>query len=160
MEKNLRLLYLSIASSILLPYGVLTADTPIFTTNQYWFFPLLTYLHDFGNWLNLGRIIIIFSPPIPFIHSVLGLLWGGSALYVSYSLYRCSVGQIDTKSVWTLTLCLLILQIIVTIIVGFFVWGSWLGSVIPLPFHFLIVLFLLWFQVHRVILEDTKVTNT
>ncbi len=151
MQKHLRLLYLSIASSIILPYGFVTTGTPIMTTNQYWLFPLWTYLHDFGNWLDLGRIIILFSPSSPFILSVLGLFWFGCGLYVSYSLHRCYVGLIDTKSVWTLTLCLLILQIVVTIVVGFFVWGSWLDSVIPLPFHFLIVSYLLWSQISEVV---------
>ena len=40
------------------------------TTNQYWFFPLWTYLHDFGNWLEFGFII----PPFRFLVIILYIL--------------------------------------------------------------------------------------
>ncbi|TFH10099.1 MAG: hypothetical protein E4H14_03160 [Candidatus Thorarchaeota archaeon] len=66
----------------------------------------------------------------------------------------------DTKSLWILTLFLMILQIIVTVVVGFFIWGNWLNVVVPIPLHFLIVLFLLWFQVRKIVLEDAEVTTT
>jgi hypothetical protein len=153
MQRHSLLLYTTIVSSILLPYGLVTYDTVLMITYQYWLFPLWIYIQNSSSYLT--TVIPTLSLSFPLLLSVLSLFWCGLNLYTSYSLYQCSVGQMNTKSVWILTLFLLILQTIVTVVVGFLVWGSWLEIVIPLPLHFLIVLFLLWFQVHIVVLEDT-----
>ena len=150
MQKQSCLPLIATASSILLPYGIVTTGTAIMTTNQYWLFPLWTYLHDFENWLGFGFIIPPFLPSFSFLPPVLGLLWCVLGLYVSKVLHQFYASQRDAKSVWLPTLCMLILQITVTIIVGFIVWDGWLPLVVPLPLHFLIVLFLLRIQVQRV----------
>ena len=150
MQKQSRLPLIAIASSILLPYGFVLADTAIFTTNQYWFFPLWTYLPVFSNLMGFGIIIPPFLPSFPLLPSIMGLLWCVLGLYISKALQQFYASQRDAKSVWLPTLIMLMLQIIVTIIVNIIVWEGWLLLVIPLPLHFLIVLFLLRIQVQRV----------
>ncbi len=150
MQKQSRLPLISIASSILLPYGAVTTYTGFFTTNQYWLFPLWTYIHDFGQWLGFGRIIPPFVPSFWLPPPILGLIWCVLGLYVSKVLRQFYSSQRDAKSVWLPTLIILILQIVVTIIVGFIVWEGFLLLVVPLPLHFLIVLILLGIQVRRV----------
>ena len=150
MQKQSRLPLIAIASSILLPYGIVTTHTPIFSTNQYWLFPLWTYIHDFGHWLGFGRIIPPFLPSFSLLPPILGLIWCVLGLYVSKVLRKFYSRQRDAKSVWLPTLSILILQIIVTIIVGFIVWEGWFLLVVPFPLHFLIVLILLGIQVRRV----------
>ncbi len=153
MQKQSRLPLIAVASSILLPYGVVITDTVAMTTNQFWLFPLWAYLPVFSNWMGFGFVIPPFLPSFPLLPSVMGLLWCILGLYASRLLHQFYAGQRDAKSVWLSTLKLLILQIIVTIIAGFIVWGYGLLLVVPLPLHFLIVLFLLRMQVQKVNLE-------
>jgi len=144
MKKQSRLSYIAIASSILLPYGFVMTYTPIFRTNLYWLFPLWTY---FGT-LEYGRFGGPFSPSFSLILPQLGLIWCVAGLYVSRALHQLYAGQRDAKSVWIPTISILILQVVVTYIVSFFVWDFFFLA--PLPLHFLIVLFLLLIQVQRV----------
>lgn len=153
MQKQSRLPLIAVASSILLPYGIVITDTVAMITNQFWLFPLWTYLPVFSNWMGFGIIIPPFLPSFPLLPSVMGLLWCILGLYASRLLHQFYAGQRDAKSVWSPTLIILMLQIIVTIIVGFIDWGNMLILVIPLPLHFLIVLFLLRMQVQKVNLE-------
>lgn len=154
MQKQSGPSLIAIASSILLPYGMLTAGTPIMITNQYWFFPFWTYIHDFGNWLEFGHIIPAFTPSFSLLPPIMGLVWFILGLYVSIALHQFYSGNIDAKSVWLPTLCILVLQMLVTIIVGFIVWNRWLDLVVPLPLHFLIVLVLVQMEIKEVIDEQ------
>ena len=149
MQKKSRLPLIAIASSLLLPYGFGVADTPGMITNQYWLFPLWTYIYV-GNWLGFGVLIPPFLPSFSLLPPLLGLIWCGLGLYVSKVLRQYYDRQRDAKSVWLPTISMLILQIIVTIIVGFIVWEGFLLLVVPFPLHFLIVLILLRIQVRRV----------
>jgi len=144
------MLYITTALSILLPYGIVTTDTVGMTIIQVWLFPLWNYVHDFGNWMGFGVITPPFLPSFPLLPSILGVIWCGLGIYVSKSLHQYKLGQRGKMSVWILILGSLILQIIATIILGFVVWGNYLQWVVPLPIHFLIILFLLLLQTHRV----------
>ncbi len=150
MQKQSYLPLITIMSSIFLPYAIITSATPIMTTNQYWFFPLWTYIHDFGNWLEFGFIIPAFTPSFSLLPTIVGLLWCILGLYVSRSLHQFYSGKRDAKSVWFPTLSILVLQILVTAIVGLIIWMSWLILIVPLPLHFLTVLLLVRLQIQRV----------
>ena len=143
MQKVSRGPLIAVVSGILLPYGLVTANTAIMTQNQYWLFPLWTYLHDFGTWLEYGVIIPPFLPSIDFLLSLLGLIWFAFGFCISMALYRFYSGQIKARSVWLPALSMLILQIVFTIIASFIIWSGWIVWAIPLPLHALIVLFLL-----------------
>ena len=142
MQKLSRKSLIAIGSSILLPYGVVITGNVIMTTNQFWLFPLWAYLPNFGIW-EFGLIIPSFLPSFPLVPSILGLIWCVLGLYISKALHQVCGGQREAKTVWLLTIRMLMLQIIVTFFVGFIVWYGWLIMVVPLPLHFLIVLFLL-----------------
>ncbi len=157
MQKQSRLPHIATASSILLPFGFVTTSTMIETSNQFWLFPLWTYVHDFGNWFGFGVIIPPFSPLFPLLWSILGLIWCVLGLSISKALHQFYASQRDAKSVWLPTIRLLVLQIIVTIIVNFITWYGWLIVVVPLPLHFLIVLYLLRIQTQRV--EQERVSR-
>ena len=146
------------ASSAFLPYGVVTTDTPIMSTTQFWLFPFWIYLHDFGEWLGLGVIIIPpFMPTSPFPLLSLGLLWCALGFYVGGILHRFYAGQIKAKAAWSSTLHVLVFQIIMTIFIDLIVIpGYWNILVIPLPIHTLIVIVLLKVEIRRV--DDNPVS--
>ncbi|TFG28348.1 hypothetical protein EU527_17440 [Candidatus Thorarchaeota archaeon] len=132
-----------------MPYGVVTTSSMIESNNQYWIFPLWTYIHDFGNWLDLGVIIPPFLPSFSLLLPIVGLIWCVLGLYTAMILNQFYNGQRDAKSVWLPTIYLLVLQVIVTTVLGFVVWHVWLILVIPLPFHYLIILLLLRAHIKR-----------
>ena len=144
---------IAIASSVLLPYGTVTANTWIFTTNQYWLFPLWTYVHDFGNWLGFGMVIPIFLPSFPYLTSILGLIWLMLGLYISRALNQLCFGQREAHSVRTLTQFVLLVQIIGTVVVSFIVWIGMIVIVIPLPLQPLVVFYLYRREVQDQVLE-------
>jgi hypothetical protein len=109
------------------------------TTNQYWLFPLWTYMHDFGTWLGLGAIIPPFLPSFSLLPPIFGLLWCVVGLYISWTLRQFYSDQRGARSVWLPTLVMLMLQIVVTIIVSYIVWAGWPFLTVPLPLHFVIV---------------------
>jgi len=133
---------IAMAASILLPYGTVTANTWIFTSNQYWLFPLWSYVHDFGNWLGFGVIIPPFLPSFSYLISILGVIFLMLGLYISILLNQVLFGLREKKSFQILALCFLLLQIISTILVTTIMWGVSVVLSIPLPVQPLIVLFL------------------
>jgi len=141
---------IAIAASILLPYGTVTVSTMIFTTNQYWLFPLWTYLHDFGNWLEFGVIIPPFLPSFSYLLSILGVIFLILGLYFSRALNQVLSGQRERKSLQIRVLCYLFLQIISTIFVSLTMWGVSVVLIIPLPFQSLIVLYLSRHEAHLI----------
>ncbi|MBY8999095.1 MAG: hypothetical protein KGD60_15340, partial [Candidatus Thorarchaeota archaeon] len=104
MEKISRIPLISSMTSILLPYGIITTNTMIMTTNQYWLFPLWTYLHDFGNWLDYGVIIPPFLPSFSFLVPIMGLILCVLGFYIAIILNQYYKGQRDAKSVWLPTI--------------------------------------------------------
>lgn len=142
MQQQSRLPLIAFVTSILLPYGFMITDSVAITKNQFLLFPLWIYLHGFG-------IVPHFLPTFYLLAPIMGLIWCLLGLYTSKALRQFYADQMDAKSVWLPTISMLMLQIIVTIIVGF-IGFEYLILVIPLPLHFLIVLFLLLIQVQRV----------
>jgi hypothetical protein len=96
VETKSRLPIIAFVSSILLPYGISTAGTPMMTTNQYWLFPLWTYVHDFGTWLGMGVIIPPFLPSfslLPPISRQSGVLLGSTLVgHCANSIWVTSCG--------------------------------------------------------------------
>ncbi|MCK4279675.1 MAG: hypothetical protein KAW94_03770 [Candidatus Thorarchaeota archaeon] len=150
MQKQSRMPLIVMASSVFLPYGIVTTDTPIMSTNQFWLFPFWMYLHDFGNWLGFGVIIPPFVPAFPLPLLFLGLLWIMLGFYICRVLHRFCVGQIEAKSAWLSTLGVLVFQTIMTVFIVFILMSDWIILVIPLPIHSLIVLILLKIEIRRV----------
>ena len=144
MRRTSRLPFISILTSVLLPYGVVVADTPIMTMNQYWLFPLWTYLNDFGNWLGFGTIIPPFLPSFSIIPSIAGLIWCVLGIYLARNLDQVYKDQIDAKIVWTRAVYLLIVQVLATIGLSVLVWNIWIILILPVPLHFLIILVLIY----------------
>jgi len=138
------------ASSVFLPYGIVTTDTPIMSTNQFWLFPFWMYLHDFGEWLGLGVIIPPFVPVFPFPLLFLGLLQIMLGFYIYRVLHRFYAGQIEAKTAWLSTLGVLVFQTIMTVFIVFISMSDWIILVIPLPIHTLIVIVLLKVEIRRV----------
>jgi len=116
------------------------------TQNQYWLFPLWTYLHDFGVWLDYGRIDFPFSASDDFLLSILGLIWCALGFCISMALYWFYSNPAKARLVWPAALSMLVLQSGLTIGAAFITWSDWLAYVIPLPLNALIVLFLLWIE--------------
>lgn len=132
-----------VLTSILLPYGVVTTQSMIESTNQFWLFPLWMYVHDFGTWLGYGIIIpailpSVVAPPLP---PSSGIIWCVLGLYTSLLLYQFYKNRRDARSVWLPTLIAMIIQAGTTMILGFFVLREWSPVTVPLPLHFLIVLY-------------------
>ncbi len=137
-------------SSTFLPYGAVTAHTGLMSTNQYWLFPFWMYVHDFGNWLGFGGIMLPFVPLYPLPLLFLGLLWIILGFYTCRVLHRFYAGQTEAKPAWLSTLSVLVFQIIMTAFIVFIVMSDWIILVIPLPIHSLIVLVLLKVEIRRV----------
>jgi hypothetical protein len=155
MEQKLsRLPLVVFVLAMLSPYGIALVNTAIFTTNQYWLFPLWIYLTDLGNWLGFGVFVPFFILTFQPLMQFLGLIWCGLGVYVSRMLQHVYDEEKDSKSLWNLTLRLLVIQVIVTIIVSFVAWYGWLIIVVPLPLHFLIVLYFTRLQIQQV--ESTQ----
>jgi len=148
---------IAVASSILLPYGVVTTNTAIETQAQHWLFPLWTYVHDFGVWLDYGVIIPPFSASVESLLSLLGLIWFAFGFCISMALYRFYSGQTKARLVWLPALSMLVLQTGLTIIAAFIVWSEWIAYVIPLPLSALIALSLLRIKVQGV--DDWRVAT-
>ncbi|MFX1578338.1 MAG: hypothetical protein ACFFBJ_01740 [Promethearchaeota archaeon] len=142
MLRESRLSYIAFLSSLLLPYGLVITDTAIMTRLEIYLFPLWSYENDLGNWMGLGIIVPPFLPSFPIFPPLFGLVWCLVGLYCSRALQHVYDGQEDAITLWQLTLRLLILQVIATIIVSFVAWYGWFIIVVPLPLHFLIVLYL------------------
>ncbi|MFW9833508.1 MAG: hypothetical protein ACFFEK_05910 [Candidatus Thorarchaeota archaeon] len=153
-QKLSRLPFIAFLSSLLLPYGIVIADTWIMTPIQIWLFPLWSYVNDFGIWLGLGILVPPFLPSFPILPSFSGLAWVIIGLYSSRVLQHVYDGQEDAGVLWQLALRLLVIQVIATIIVSFIAWYGWLIIVVPLPLHFVIVLYLTRLQIQRV--ESTQ----
>lgn len=154
-QKMSRLLFIVYVLAMLLPYGVVLASTWIFTTNQYWLFPIGFYVNDFGNWLGFGMFIPFFIISALPIIQFSGLVWWTLGLYVSRKLQLVYYNKADAKSLWDLSLRLLVVQVVATIIVSFVAWYGWLAIVVPLPLHFLIVLYLTRLRIQQV--QNTQV---
>jgi len=142
---------IAVLTSILLPYGVVTTQSMIESTNQFWLFPLLIYVHDFGNWLGYGIIIPAIlpsdiDPPLP---PISGIVWCAIGLYTSLLLYQFYKSRRDARSVWLPTLIALIIQAATTSILSFFVVREWSPIIVPLPLHFLIVLYFTRIQIQK-----------
>jgi hypothetical protein len=137
-------------SSAFLPYGAVTAHTGLMSTNQYWLFPFWMYVHDFGNWLGFGGIMLPFVPLYPLPLLFLGLLWIILGFYTCRVLHRFYAGQIEAKSAWLSTFGVLVFQIIMTASIVFIAMSDWIVLNIPLPIHTLIVIVLLKVEIRRV----------
>jgi len=142
MQKRTGLTLITTASSVLLPYGVVTANTVGMTTHQYWLFPLWAYLPSFGDW-EFGLIIPPFLPSFPLVPSIFGLIWCVLGLYINYVMHQYYENKRDADSVRFLTQVLLVLQSLTVVFVGFTMRNEYLLYAVPLPVHFLVVLFLL-----------------
>ncbi|MFW9768223.1 MAG: hypothetical protein ACFFF9_13785 [Candidatus Thorarchaeota archaeon] len=142
MQKQKGLIAILTATNVLLPYGTLTTSTVAMTTNQYWLFPLWIYLHDFTNWLNWSVIIPPFFSMYHLVLSLVGLIWLGFGFYIIYACYQYFKNKRDVESVRLLAQVLLVLQCLSVVIVGFMLY-EYLLYPIPLPIHFLIVLYIL-----------------
>jgi hypothetical protein len=140
MERKSLITSIVVLTSILLPYGVVTADTPAMTINQYWLFPLWIYLHDFGNWLGFGTIIPPFLTSFSVIPSIAGLIWCVLGIFLAMNLNQVFRGQIDAKTVWTRAVYLLVVQVLLTIGLSLIVWAIWIILVVPTPFYILFVI--------------------
>jgi len=130
-------------TSIFLPYGAVTTSTVAMTTNQYWLFPLWIYVYDFSNWLNWSFV----SPPFLSIYhivpSVFGLIWSGLGLYTIYAMHQYYKNKRTVDSVRFLTQLFLVLQSLTVVLLGLTMIGEYPLYVVPLPIHFLVVLFLI-----------------
>lgn len=125
------------------------------TQNQFWLFPLWTYVHDFGVWLGYGAIIPPFSASIGFLLSLLGLIWFAFGFGISMAVHRFYSGQMKARLVWLPAISMLILQIAFTIITSFIIWSGWIVWAIPVPLHALVVLLLVRLKIQRV--DDWRV---
>jgi len=135
--------------AMLLPYGFALVDTATMIVLQFWMFPIGIYIQGLVSWFNLGIFIPFFILPAqPFTLS-LGILWLALGLYISRYLQHVHDGQKDVESLYGLTLRLLVLQVIATVVVSFIAWYGWLIIVVPLPLHFLVVLYLTRLHIQR-----------
>lgn len=132
-----------VATSIFLPYGVVTTSTVAMTTNQYWLFPLWIYVYDFSNWLNWSFIIPPFLSIYHIVPSVFGLIWSVLGFYTIYAMHQHYENKRNVDSVRFLTQVFLVLQSLTVIIIGYSLMNEYLLYVVPLPIHFLVVLFLI-----------------
>lgn len=142
MQKRTGLTLITTVSSVLLPYGVVTTSTVAMTTHQYWLFPLWIYLPNFGIW-EFGFIMPPFLSIYHLLPSIFGLIWCVLGLYINYVMHQYHENKRDADSVRFLTQVLLVLQSLTVVIVGFTMINEFYRYVIPLPVHFLGVLFLL-----------------
>jgi hypothetical protein len=157
LQKISRGPFIAVASSIFLPYGVVTSNTAIETQNQFWLFPFWMYVHDFGNWMGYGRIVppLLTTTTYPLLVLFLGIIWFAFGFCISMALYRFYSNQMQARLVWLPALSMLTLQICLTTIAAFIIWSGWIVYVIPLPLGALVVLFLLWFEMRR--MADEKI---
>lgn len=150
MERISRILLITSMTSILLPYGIITTSTISMAINQYWLFPLWTYLHDFGNWLGFGIIIPPILPTFSFLQLVIGLILCVLGFYIAIILNQYYRGKREAKSVWQPTIGLLVLQVMVVALFSFTIGYGMTFFSIPLPLHCLLVLSLVRFQIKKI----------
>ncbi|MHA2063962.1 MAG: hypothetical protein ACXABY_06210 [Candidatus Thorarchaeota archaeon] len=132
--------------SALLPYGVITYGTMIFSTNQQWLFPFWYYIHDFGNWFGPGLIVPVFTDPqYPFSFVLLGLLWFVVGISTSKLLHSLHLNQIEKRLGQFLLLGTLVSQLLLTFPALSFGYGYTLDYAIPIPIHTLLMLMLTGF---------------
>jgi hypothetical protein len=141
MEKHSRLLYVSMLLSVLLPYGVITYSTAIFSTNQQWLFPFWYFIHDFGEWLGFGLIVPVFIDrwyPLPLV--LLGLTLFVLGLASSKLLHELNLGNEGRNQVILILIAALVSQLVMTYLI--MLQGRSFSSIsaIPVPIHTLIVL--------------------
>ena len=141
-QKDLVTIFM-VASHILLPYGAITTSTVAMTTNQYWLFPLWIYMYDFANWLNWSFVLPPFLSIYHIVPSVFGLIWCGFGFYIIHIIRQYFDNKRAVDSVRFLAQVLLVLQSLSVVIIGISLLNEYLLYVVPLPIHFLIVLFLL-----------------
>jgi hypothetical protein len=130
-----------IVSSLVFPCAIIESPTWIGTHNQYWIFPFGVYIHDYGQWLGLGRFHFVFEYPISYF-IIIAVIWVIIGLILTAVIMKFRGSKKLTKKMFTILILLLSLQIvgpIVVILLGF----QLVTYIIPLPIPFLVAILLL-----------------
>jgi hypothetical protein len=142
LEKRLRLPYVAMVLSLLLPYGVIEGRTMIGTTVQQWLFPFWEIFHSYASWYG-DYWGVYFFLPVPWLRFplfMLSLMWFILGLSTSKLLHELYMGRIQRRFFILLLLGALASQYIMTYLMLYHVYIFTLDYVLPWPVHTLLVL--------------------
>jgi hypothetical protein len=140
LEKRLRLPYVAVVLSLLLPYGVIEGPSWIGTIVQQWLFPFWEIVNVSGTHNYRAFHFLFPFPWYEFPLVLLGLMWFILGLSTSKLLQELYMGRIQRRFFILLLLGALASQYIMTYLMLYHVYIFTLDYVLPWPVHTLLVL--------------------